>query len=106
MEHMYFIEDPTVTEPNGAPHIATGATLPSFFRYLENVCVRKFGKTRAQFVVDQSDYFGHSENTDAVFYDMMRTNKIRMGIVRNGKPMECDVLREQTYSSARSEYGD
>jgi hypothetical protein len=104
---MYYILDSTRTDRHTQKdYVATFPDVANFITYLEGVCQRKFGMTRAQFVQDQSNLVGFSENTDTSFYDMMKNHRVNMGIVRRGNCMECDVLRENKYASCRAEFGD
>jgi hypothetical protein len=107
MPPKYFIEDVTKADPTTgkSPYIATGDTIPSFISYLEGVCERMFGMTREQFIIDRSDYVGYTDNTDEVFYDLIRRH-VKTGVWKMDRYVEADVLKQEKYSSKRAEYGD
>jgi hypothetical protein len=108
---MYFIIDPTRTDKQTKKdYVATFNTLPEFINYLEGMVGRgiiegKPGMTRTQFVQDQSDYHGFSEDTDETFYDMIKNHRILMGVIKGGNFIECDVIREHYYSSRTGVHG-
>ncbi len=106
---MYFIIDPTRIDTRTSDkrdYIAEINSIPELIFYLEGLVQRKFGMNRKQWIQDQSDYVGYTEDSDEVFYDILKLHKIRTGIIRHGNLVDCDVLREHKYSSLRSEFGD
>lgn len=105
--YMYFIIDPTrVDKKTKQDYVATTNNINDFMLYLEGLVERKFGMKRKEFIHDQSDYTGYTENTNEVFYDMLKNHKIVMGQVRKGNLIECDVIRENYYASKKNEHGD
>lgn len=107
MQPKYFIEDPTKIDPitGKPPYIATGNTVKALMKYLEGICQRMFNMTREQFIVDRSDYIGYTDNSDEVFYDLMKRH-VKMGVWKMDRYVESNVLQQEKYSSKRDEYGD
>ena len=102
---MYFIVDTTKQNNDGSPLLVTMNSIPEFVQYLNKLCERKFRLTREQYIIDQADLVGYTENSDAVFYDLLR-NHFKMGIVRRGVLAECNVLQSARDASNRTEQGD
>lgn len=97
----YFIEDTTTRR------IGTFPTIPDLIKYMEEVCQRKFGKSRKQWMQDMED-LGHvqNENSAQAFVECM-AQEFQIGVVRdNNTKVVCDIFKAIYNSKRKEELGN
>ena len=102
---MYYIFDKTKQNNSGETPVMVFRSTKSVIHYLESMCPKLLGKTRAQLMQDAADFgFGEDDPQGRAFFSYL-SEYINMGVFReDGTPIRCNIFTVDEYRS--TEYGD
>lgn len=102
---MYYIFDKTKKNNLDEMPVVVFSKTDSVIKYLDGLCQKLLGKTRAQLMQDAADFgFGEDDPKGKAFFSYM-SEYIDMGIVRDdGTPIRCNIFTEDEFKSR--DYGD
>jgi hypothetical protein len=102
----YYIVDPTKKQ-NGKNPVFIFENIDSVVKYLEGMCIRNFGKTRAQYM-NEAESIGYSsdEATGRAFYDQME-QYFNIGVIRrDSTPVKTNIFEAAAFLRGKDVHGD
>ena len=102
----YYIVDSTKRQEKRDP-VLIFQNISSVVKYLEGMCQRQFGKTRAQYMND-AESIGHSadETTGRAFYDQME-QYFNVGVIRgDSSPVKTNIFEAAAFLRNKDVHGN
>lgn len=102
----YYVVDSTKKQGNKNP-VLVFESIDGVVKYLEGMCQRHFGKTRAQYM-NEAESVGHSadEATGRAFYDQME-QYFNIGVIRgNSTPVKTNIFEAAAFLKGKDVHGN
>lgn len=102
----YYVVDSTKKQ-NGKNPVLLFENIDGVVKYLEGMCTRHFGKTRAQYM-NEAESVGHSadEATGRAFYDQME-QYFNIGVIRrNSTPVKTNIFEAAAFLRGKDVHGN
>jgi hypothetical protein len=102
----YYIIDSTKKQGNKNP-VVFFENIDGVVKYLEGMCQRHFGQTRAQYM-NAAESVGHSadEATGRAFYDQME-QYFNIGVIRgNSTPVKTNIFEAAAFMKNKDVHGN
>jgi hypothetical protein len=102
----YYIIDTTAPQKGQSP-VLTFLTTEGVVAYLEKMCIRRFGKTRKQYMFSVSELgFGEDDQAGRSFSEQME-QYFNMGVIRkDSNPVRCNIFQADAFSRGKAEHGN
>lgn len=102
----YYVVDSTIKK-NGKNPVLIFSHVPDVVRQLEQMCIRRFGVTRKQYMRNVEELgHGADEQTGRAFYDQME-QYFNIGAIRaDSVPVKTNIFQAEAFQRDKSVHGD
>jgi len=105
MSNYYVVDD--TKQKGGQSPVIMFKTVEGIVKYLEDMCQRKFGKTRQQYMYNCSELgFGDDDARGQAFCEQLE-QYFNMGVIRSDStPIRCNVFQADNFRKGKAEHGN
>lgn len=102
----YYIID-TTDRQNGKSPVLLFQTTAGVVKHLEKMCMRRFRKTRTQYMVDSNALGFGDDDAEGVNFTEQMEQYFDMGVIRaDSNPIKCNIFKARQFAKGKTEHGD